>query len=130
MHAFAWRESKSKAIKSTVCRITSVPPRLLVAKLDFSFSFLVAPVWTSGSPRTLLVLGREFESRPRARFCIYLQKQKQKKDQLLRAPSVGKHNSTRVDEGRAEIFSRKKWVGGKKRLPCDPGSELRLGEIE
>jgi len=23
-----------------------------------------------------------------------------KKDQLLRAPSVGKHNSTRVDEGR------------------------------
>ena len=42
-----------------------------------------------------------------ARFRIYTQEEKKKKkDQLLRAPSVGKHNSTRVDEGkeRAEIF--------------------------
>ena len=30
---------------------------------------------------------------------------KRKKDQLLRAPSVGKHNSTRVDEGKKELES-------------------------
>ena len=42
-------------------------------------------------------------------------------------------NSTRVDEGRAEIFSRSKCkartvVGrGEKSLLCDPESELRLG---
>ena len=34
-----------------------------------------------------------------ARFWIYLQNRKMA--QLLRAPSVGKHNSTRVDEGRS-----------------------------
>ena len=64
---------------------------------------------------------------------------KKKKDQLLRAPSVGKHNSTRVYEG------RKSWNllaiktqgtnpvvrrGGEKSLLRDPGSELRLGGRE
>ena len=35
---------------------------------------------------------------------------RRKDEQLLRAPSVGRHNcsSTQVDEGRAEIFSRYK----------------------
>ena len=51
----------------------------------------------SGSPRMLLVLVREFESRRGEILNLYA---KIKKDQLLRAPSVGKHNSTRVDEGR------------------------------
>ena len=62
--------------------------------------------WTSGSPRMLLVvLDREFESR-RGEILKLFAEMKKQKDQLLRAPSVGKHNSTRVDEGRAEIFSR------------------------
>ena len=46
----------------------------------------------------LLVLVREFESR-RGGILNLFAKKKKKKDQLLRAPSVGKHNSTRVDEG-------------------------------
>ena len=47
-----------------------------------------------------IVLVREFESR-RGEILNLLAKKK-KKNQLLRAPinSVGKHNSTRVDEGR------------------------------
>ena len=56
---------------------------------------------TSDSPRMLLVLVREFESRRVARVWIYLQKYN---DQLLRSPSVGKHNSTRVDEGRKSWY--------------------------
>ena len=56
-----------------------------------------SPRWASGSPRMLLMLIREFESR-RGEILIFFAKIK--KDQLLRAPSVGKHNSTRVDEGR------------------------------
>ena len=56
-----------------------------------------SPRWTSGSPRMLLVLIREFESRRGEILNLFAKK---KKDQLLRAPSVGKHNSTRVDEGR------------------------------
>ena len=62
-----------------------------------------SPRWTSGSPRMLLVWVREFESR-RGEILNFFAKKK--KDQLLRAPSVGKHNATRVDEGRAEISSR------------------------
>ena len=45
----------------------------------------------------LLALVRELESRRGEISNLYA---KIKKDQLLRAPSVGKHNSTRVDEGR------------------------------
>ena len=57
-----------------------------------------SPRWTMGSPRMLLlVLIREFESRPGEILNLLAQI---KKDQLLRAPSMGKHNSTRVDEGR------------------------------
>ena len=61
-----------------------------------------SPRWTinSGSPRRLLVLVREFESRRGEIMNLFAKK----KDQLLRAPSVGKHNSTRVDKGRAEIY--------------------------
>ena len=58
-----------------------------------------SPRWTSGSPRMLLVLVREFESR-RGEILTLFAKERKKKDQLLRAPGVGKHNSTRVDEGR------------------------------
>ena len=58
-----------------------------------------SPRWTRGSPRMLLVLIREFESRRGQILNLFAKKKK--KDQLLRAPSVGKkHNSTRVDEGR------------------------------
>ena len=60
-----------------------------------------SPRWTSGSPRMLLVLVSEFESRRGEILTIFAEKKRRKKkDQLLRAPSVGKHNSTRVDEGR------------------------------
>ena len=45
----------------------------------------------------LLVLVREFESRRGEISKLFAKK---KKDQLLRAPSVGKHNSTRVGKGR------------------------------
>ena len=52
----------------------------------------------------LPVLVRQFESR-RGEILILFVKKKQK-DQLLRAPSVGKRNSTRVDEGREKNFRR------------------------
>ena len=45
------------------------------------------------------MLVREFESR-RGEVLNSFAKKKDKKDQLLRAPSAGKHSSTRVDEGR------------------------------
>ena len=47
----------------------------------------------------LLVLVREFESR-RDEILNLFAKIIKKEDQLLRAPSVGKHNSTRVEEAR------------------------------
>ena len=56
----------------------------------------MSPRWTSGSPRMLLVLVREFESRRGEILNLFAKK----KNQLLRATSVGKHNSTRVEEGR------------------------------
>ena len=59
-----------------------------------------SPRWTieSGSPRTLLLgLIRELESHHGEILNLFA---KMKKGQLLRAPGVGKHNSTRVDEGR------------------------------
>ena len=46
-----------------------------------------------------IVLVREFESRPWSDFDFILQQYK-KGQQVLRAPSVGRHNSTRVNEGR------------------------------
>ena len=45
----------------------------------------------------VLVLVGEFESRCGEILDFFA---KIKTDQLLRAPSVGKHNSTRVDKGR------------------------------
>ena len=45
----------------------------------------------------LFVLVRELESRRGEISFIFC---KNEEDQVLRAPSVGKHNSTRVDEGR------------------------------
>ena len=54
----------------------------------------------------LIVLVRGFESRRGEILNLFAKKKK--KDELLRAPSVGKRNSRRVDDGRAEIFSRKK----------------------
>ena len=56
--------------------------------------------WTSGSPRMLLVLVPEFESHRGEILNLFAKKKRKKKDQLLRAPSVGKRNSTRADEGR------------------------------
>ena len=50
--------------------------------------------WSSGNPRMLIVLVRELGPR-RGEILNLLEK-----DQLLREPNVGKHNSTRVDEGR------------------------------
>ena len=58
----------------------------------------------------------------------------QKKDPLLRAPSsVGRYNSTRVDEGRkcrillATKMKARTVVGRGEEGPlCDPGSELLL----
>ena len=66
--------------------------------LFFALLYLCrSPRWTSGSPRMIAVLVREFESRRGEILNLFA---KIKNDQLLRAPSVGKHNSTRVDEGR------------------------------
>ena len=64
-----------------------------------------SPWWSSGCPRMLLlvVLVLKLESRRGELESVC---KKEEKDQLLRAPSVGRHNSTRVGEGRAEIFSR------------------------
>ena len=68
---------------------------------------------------------------------LYLQKSNnnKKRDQLLRAPSsVGRYNSTRVDEGRkcwlllAIKMKARAEVGREEEgLVCDPGSELMLG---
>ena len=66
--------------------------------LNYTNIYHRSPRWTSsGSPRMLLVLVREFESR---RGEILNLIAKIEKGQLLRVPSVGNHNSTRVDEGR------------------------------
>ena len=65
-----------------------------------------SPRWSSGNPRMLLVLVREFESRRGEILTFFATK---KKDQLLSASSVGKHNSIRREstrQERAEIFSR------------------------
>ena len=51
----------------------------------------------------VVVSVREFECRRGEILNLFA---KIKKDQQLRAPSVGRHNWTRVDEARAEIFSR------------------------
>ena len=58
-----------------------------------------SPRWTSGSPRMLLVLVHEFESRRGEILNLFA---KIKKDELLRAPinSVGGHRSTPADGGR------------------------------
>ena len=56
-----------------------------------------SPRWSSGSPRMLLVLVREFESRRGEILNLFA---KVRKDQLLRAPRVCNRNSTGVDEGR------------------------------
>ena len=70
--------------------------RIYVHKISLVLSLSLR--WTSGSPRMLLVLVREFESRRGEILNLYATK----KDQLLRAPinGVGEHNSTQVDEGR------------------------------
>ena len=66
-------------------------------------------------------------------------KNNDKKDQLLRAPRVGKHNSTRVDEGRKtrnilaikmQGTNRSGERGRRAGYRCDPRAELRLGERE
>ena len=50
---------------------------------------------------------------------------------MLRAPSVGRYTSTRVDEGRKSgNLLAKKNARGQKSLLCEPGSELRLGTRE
>ena len=59
---------------------------------------------------------------------------KQNRNQLLRAPTVGGRNSTRVHEeskGSSLVAikmqgTNRSGVGGEKRLLCDPGSELQL----
>ena len=73
---------------------------ILAIALLLSSYFTASHRWTSGSPRMLVELVREFESR-RGEIMNLFAKIK-KKDQLLRAPSVGKHNSTRIDEGSRE----------------------------
>ena len=80
-----------------LCKDRGVQKRNLRTYIEY-MSFIRSPRWTSGSPRMLLVLVRAFESR-RGEILNLFAKTK-KKDQLLRAPSVGKHHSTRVDEGR------------------------------
>ena len=68
------------------------------------------PRWTSGSPRMLLVLVREFESRRGEILNIFA---KIKKDQLLRERLawVGTIGRESTREERAEIFSRSEMQG-------------------
>ena len=58
---------------------------------------------------------------------------------MLRAPSVGKHNSTRFDEGakscnllaiKMQGTNRSGERGRRAGYRCDPRAELRLGERE
>ena len=79
--------------------VTGAFPALPLGVLAFiSPSFLSRMFWwSSGNPRILLVLVREFESRRGGALKLLA---KIKTDQLLRAPGVGIHYSTRVDEGR------------------------------
>ena len=68
------------------------------------YIYIAPVVYYSGNPRMLLVLVLEFESRRGEILNIFakIEEEKEKKGstELLRARSVGKHNSTRVDEGR------------------------------
>ena len=65
---------------------------------------VVLPRWSSGHPRILLALILEFDSL-RGEILNSSVKKKQEKGQLLRAPSsAGRHNSTRVDDGRKRII--------------------------
>ena len=57
-----------------------------------------SPRWSSGYPRMLLALVLDFESHRDA--ILNSNELKNAKDQLLRAPSVGRRISMRVDEGR------------------------------
>ena len=50
----------------------------------------------------LVVLVREFESRRGEILGLFAKIVIIKRDQLLREPSAGKHNSTRVDEARKQ----------------------------
>ena len=60
-----------------------------------------SPRWTSGSPRMLLlVLVREFESRRGDVLKLFAKTKKKGSTAEIVYCSVGKHNSTRVDEGR------------------------------
>ena len=60
-----------------------------------------SPRWSSGYPRLLLELVREFDSHRGEVLTLFVEMPKYEDDQLLRAPSsVGRYNSTRVDEGR------------------------------
>ena len=84
------------------------------------YAWYISPRWTSGSPRMLLVLVREFESR---RGKISNLSAIKKKDQLkcwdrLAWLSTIRRKSTR--EERAEIFSREK---GKARTVVGRGGE-------
>ena len=66
---------------------------------------------------------------------LFAEMQKEKRDQLLRAPSsVGKYNLTRVDEGRKccillgiKMKARAEVGREEEGLLCDPGSELLRG---
>ena len=66
----------------------------------------LSPRWSSAFTleyyQRLFVLEFDSHHDPLMRFDhVYLQKCKKKRDQLLRTPSsVGRYNSTRVDEGR------------------------------
>ena len=58
-----------------------------------------SPRWSSGFSRILLALVLEFDSH-HGEILFFLQKCEKNPDKLLRAPSsVGRPNSTRVDEG-------------------------------
>ena len=69
-----------------------------------------SPRWTSGSPRMLLLSVREFESRRGEILNLFAKKKRRKRkgSTAESASSVGKHNSTRVDEGRKLKSSRDK----------------------
>ena len=110
----------------------------LYAKILFCFDQLSA-----GRPRGLVVLPSNttnvwlsLSSTPTTMtFDFICKNAKKKRDQLLRAlSSVGRYNSTRVDEGRkcwillAVKMKARAEVGREEEgPPCDPGSELLLG---
>ena len=64
-----------------------------------------SPRRSCGCPRTLVVLVLDFKFRRDESLTTFVKRREGKGNQLLSAPSVGRHHSTRDDEGRILKYS-------------------------